>query len=151
MKCPKCGVELKEEAKYCKSCGSKITETKKESQKQVEEDNANFDEVFNEIVERLKLLLTCCKKKQATIEQLEKQNSTYRKKIEKMDELLQKRNEVIQKYCIIMEKQQKEIDTLKAGNISEDNPGEKITVCPKCKSKVDENTIFCGECGTKIR
>lgn len=139
MKCTSCGTELKEGARFCKACGCAVSEEKEKVVLNTAPD------LFQEIKERLELLeKSYTDGQQAELEQallekaaLEEELGTTQKELLRYKELAASlKEELIQKEQQIVDLQ---------------NASAEVQRCPNCHAEIDEHTIFCGECGTKVR
>lgn len=158
MKCLKCGTELREGAKFCKSCGSEVKQL--QQVKQVADNSCEYttsNEAVNEIMGRLLVFASDYSAKENELVEMKKANELLRQELQEKNDLLNRKNDVInelknsvEKHCQKVEELQAELDILNSMDNLQEEYSEEIAVCPKCGSKVDENTIFCGECGTKV-
>lgn len=154
MKCINCGTELREDAKFCKACGCQVKEA--ERLVKVKQD-APVTGIFSELHERIR-------QAERTYAKLEEENQALKRLLmEKSDliEKLLKENENAKKTAVVLQQQLSE----KTGEMKElkacleaaknvEAPVEqkpKVLTCPNCHAPIDKNTIFCGECGTKIQ
>lgn len=162
MKCIRCGTELKKEAKFCKSCGFEVKSMPPQVEiRTVIENGWNGSaRDTKELIENLLQFVRNCEKKEAEIERLEKLNHSLNVTLEEKENIIRKKNNDIITMQNALEKSKaseielrKELAELKKGTVvpKEEKIEKEITECPKCKAKVDSHTIFCGECGTKIR
>lgn len=159
MKCSKCGTELREGAKFCKSCGSEVKvvqQVQKLKQEIIESSDSN--RIFTDIMKQLSVLATDYSQKVAENAELKKANEIFILELKEKDSLISRQNEEISelnnnadKLCLTIEELKSELEAIKQFDSVDEEKNEEITSCPKCGSKVDENTIFCGECGTRVR
>lgn len=162
MRCKFCGTKLKENARFCKNCGQAVE--KEELPEIVLEpiqwsESKSVDTFFREIRERLELLedeysnqqkenLNVVRKKEG-LERTLKENDVSLKKMEKevsdLKIALEEKEQENQKLKLLLA----EIENEK--NENKEDETEELLVCPNCHATIDASTIFCGECGTKVR
>lgn len=158
MKCLKCGTELREDAKFCKSCGSEVKANQPLGNSEMDCGESKLD--FADIIKHLSNYAADYSQKVNEIEKLKRDNEVLEQELEKKDDLIHRKNEEnkelqdnVKKLRLKIEELENELNRLiRADDIQ--NAGADaavITSCPNCGCKVDENTVFCGECGTKIR
>lgn len=140
MKCNKCGIENKEEALFCKGCGSSLS--KKEQQINTNKSNIiqDMDACLAETSKMLDVLY----------EKFEFVKKEYNSKLDvnanelialrNRKEQLEKENRMLKEQTI---KQQERIEELK-------KQLQSGVICPKCNKHYKEKVMFCSECGTKL-
>lgn len=121
MFCSKCGVELKQGAKYCVNCGNAVKENDKEN---------NVIEGRQYLDEEYEYSLSKKKQKDKVIKTLDEINSIKKE----IDELLD--SIVTEHKAEYIQKSQEKI--------------EEIKYCPYCGFYVDAAS-FCGRCGKRVR
>lgn len=164
MKCKYCGTQLKETARFCRNCGHEIAHEEEQRKKGEEvgegEDVDSVSEKFQKTMDLLEKLFLIYREK---IISLEEEKKELEKAQKEKEELLKKQSNMVDNLKkglagqqILFMNQNKEIQNLKMllGEGRNNEPDEQETEenrCPNCHAVIDEDTVFCGICGIRIR
>lgn len=165
MKCLKCGVELKGNARFCQACGSKVERSVQEYISY--SDNLNKYEtmdkkILKEIYEHLEIL----KENRKQVSEIElkvlDENKHLKKVLVDNQDTLKDYEQKIEFLKAQLEKVQKMYRETEKDNLNlREQLGQKgekmikddtvrIKLCPHCQTPIEDNQFFCGECGQKI-
>lgn len=170
MRCAKCGTELRDDARFCKACGSKVEKEKSMSEKadnSAGENRVNFQSmnIFKTIQEQIQQAEQKYLNVEKELIKVKKENSDMKQQILKKSDLLKQQEQKYQESQKLVKDLQNKLsdaeirierlnDQIVSNSVGLETgePRKFVNLtCPKCNAPVDENTIFCGECGTKIR
>ena len=154
MKCTNCGTELKDEAKFCKACGCQVKQAEKQAEVKTD---APTNRIFEELREKFE-------QAECTYFRIEEENRNLKKLLLENYDVIktqrqknQESQETISKLLTKLSGAEKEVEELKKcleGKRAETKVMDRrahVLTCPNCHASIEENTIFCGECGTKIQ
>lgn len=164
QKCTNCGVILPIDALFCKDCGTKldtqvVTALPEEKEVSSEEfapvESENVVEVteaaeITEVVETEEALTeekTAENAEEVTVEEKPEEAVTEEKSDETPSEIIEEA-EILEVVEADEKADESEPTETTAADDSVELSFEKI--CPNCKNKVEDDDLFCNECGTKL-
>lgn len=144
MKCYKCGIENKEDALFCKNCGRSLNFEYMGS-KELKKFDKQLTELKTYVEQRTNQLLQI---HNLNLEQQRKQFWDTKEKLEQELVDYQKENDLLKKE---IESLQEKLQSCGQPIENKDYEQEEERLCPNCGVLYDDETIFCAECGAKIK
>ena len=168
--CLNCGVQLREDARFCKKCGTPTSDKKPfvnrpaatpVSAVQREEDPMKLSDLFqqmNDLLEKARLsyvqesaawsaMVQDEKKKvQTVVEQIELLNARCAMLEQRLKETEEKNEILLRENAALQEGVSAHAETA----MPEPEPELSDPVCPRCGEPITEEMVFCGNCGFRL-